>query len=82
MLSYLLLKKLKNDKIAMNINGVCWYYLKDSPLSILENIEVFLCIILAINIANKQTILWRIFVKNEGQAERFSNGKVHSLRYS
>ena len=68
--------------MAMNINGVCWYYLKDSPLSILENIEVFLCIILTINIANKQTILWRIFVKNEGQAERFLNRKVHSLRYS
>ena len=39
MLSYLLLKKLKNDKMALNIDGVCWYYLKDGPLSILENIK-------------------------------------------
>lgn len=39
MLSYLLLKKIKNDKIALNIDGVCWYYLKDGPLSILENIK-------------------------------------------
>ncbi len=69
--------------MTVNIDGVCWYYLKDSPLSILENIKGhFLRVILSIDFVNKHTILWRIFVKNEGQAERFSNGKVHSLRYS
>ena len=39
MLSYLLLKKLKHGRITLNIDGVCWYYLKDNPLSILENIK-------------------------------------------